>query len=80
MGTQTDIGAKSYAPLSLGLACSSVGDKAALGPRGANVPSEWPLGHMNGPDGRGGAPKWSERVLVSGATIEPVRLGGCHAV
>ncbi|CAM6125293.1 unnamed protein product [Calypogeia fissa] len=75
-GTQTDLGIKSYAPLSLGLACSSAGDKAAFGRRGVSVPSEWPLGHMSGPDGRGGAPKWLECVLVSGATIEPTGLGG----
>ncbi|CAM6082499.1 unnamed protein product [Calypogeia fissa] len=31
---------------------------------------------MSGPDGRGGAPKWAERVLVSGAAIEPIGLGG----
>ncbi|CAM6084803.1 unnamed protein product [Calypogeia fissa] len=73
--TQTDVGVKSYAPLSLGLACTSTGDKAALGPRGASIPSEWPLGHMSGPDGRGGAPKWPEGVLVSGAAIEPTGLG-----
>ncbi|CAM6086436.1 unnamed protein product [Calypogeia fissa] len=76
-GTLTDLGAKSYAPLNLGLECASAGDKATLGPRGASIPSEWPLGHMSGPDGRGGAPKWPERVLASGAAIEPTGLGGC---
>ncbi|CAM6094102.1 unnamed protein product [Calypogeia fissa] len=75
-GALTDLGAKSYAPLSLGLACASAGDKAALGPMGASVPSEWLLGHMSGPDGRGGSPKWPEHVLVSGAAIEPIGLGG----
>ncbi|CAM6082325.1 unnamed protein product [Calypogeia fissa] len=75
-GALTDLGAKSYAPLNLGLACASADDKAALGPRGASVPSEWPLGHMSGPDGRGGAPKFLEHVLVSGAAIEPTELGG----
>ncbi|CAM6082245.1 unnamed protein product [Calypogeia fissa] len=76
MGTLTDLGAKSYAPLNLGLACASTGDKAALGPRGASVPSEWPFCHMSGPNGWGRAPKWPERVLVSGAAIEPTGLGG----
>ncbi|CAM6124074.1 unnamed protein product [Calypogeia fissa] len=80
MGTQTDLRAKSYAPLSLELACASAGDKAALGPRGPSVRSEWPPSrisdHMSGPDGRGGAPKWPEHVLVSGAAIEPAGLGG----
>ncbi|CAM6082445.1 unnamed protein product [Calypogeia fissa] len=75
-GTLTDLEAKSYALLSLGLACASASDKAALGPRGASVPSEWPLGHMSGPDGREGAPKWPDRVLVSGAAIVPAELGG----
>ncbi|CAM6082231.1 unnamed protein product [Calypogeia fissa] len=75
-GALTDFGAKSYAPLSLGLACASAGDKAALGPRGASVSSEWPLGHISGPDGRGGAPKWPKHDLVSGAAIEPTGLGG----
>ncbi|CAM6124118.1 unnamed protein product [Calypogeia fissa] len=75
-GALTDLEAKSYALLNLGRACAKAGDKAELGPRGASVLSEWPLGHMSGPNGRGGAPKWSEHVLVSGATIEPTRLGG----
>ncbi|CAM6086539.1 unnamed protein product [Calypogeia fissa] len=79
MGPQTGalahLRAKSYAPLNLGLACASIGDKAALGPRGASGHSEWPLGHMSGPDGRGGAPKWPEHVLVSGAAIESTGAG-----
>ncbi|CAM6090584.1 unnamed protein product [Calypogeia fissa] len=48
-GTQTGVGAKSYASLNLGLACASASDKEALGPRGASIPSKWPLGHMSGP-------------------------------
>ncbi|CAM6082458.1 unnamed protein product [Calypogeia fissa] len=75
-GIQTDVGAKSYALLSLGLEYSSADDKATLGPRGAIIPSEWPLSHMSGLNGREGASKWPECVLVSGAAIEPVGLDG----
>ncbi|CAM6123761.1 unnamed protein product [Calypogeia fissa] len=49
MGTPTDLGAKSYAPLNLDASNASANHDGATGPRAARVSSEWPLGPMSGP-------------------------------